>query len=206
MWTEWNVPSFGPLLGRRTAYVGSGLAEVISQCDGLVNMMSYWTFSDVFEEQGPGRAPFDAGFGLMTLGGIRTPGYTAFALLHRLGTQRLPVSTPGILATRRADGSLAVAAWNLVDPGTPGSDRTVRLIFRNLRSARKFTVTQIDNERGNSYALYGELGKPRYPSTAQVVALNQAAELPPARTLVPSADRSITLIIPPNGLALLEAK
>jgi xylan 1,4-beta-xylosidase len=206
MWTEWNVPSFGPLLGRRTAYVGSGLAEVISQCDGLVNMMSYWTFSDVFEEQGPGRAPFDAGFGLMTLGGIRTPGYTAFALLHRLGTQRLPVSTPGILATRRADGSLAVAAWNLVDPGTPGSDRTVRLIFRSLRSARKFKVTQIDNERGNSYALYGELGKPRYPSTAQVVELNRAAELPPSRTLVPSADGAITLIIPPNGLVLLEAK
>jgi xylan 1,4-beta-xylosidase len=206
MWTEWNVPSFGPLLGRRTAYVGAGLAEVISQCDGLVTMMSYWTFSDVFEEQGPGRAPFDAGFGLMTLGGIRTPGYTAFALLHRLGTQRLPASTPGILATRRADGSLAVAAWNLVDPGSPGSDRTVRLAFRHLRSPGKFKVTQIDNARGNSYALYGEFGKPRYPSAAQVIAMNHAAELPLSRTLLPSADGSITLIIPANGLVLVEAK
>jgi xylan 1,4-beta-xylosidase len=53
MWTEWNVPSFGPARARDTAYVGAGLAETISQCDGLVDEMSFWTFGDVFEENGP---------------------------------------------------------------------------------------------------------------------------------------------------------
>jgi len=52
MWTEWNVPSFGPLSARDSVYVGAALADDIRQCDGLVNMMSFWTFSDVFEETG----------------------------------------------------------------------------------------------------------------------------------------------------------
>ena len=67
MWTEWNVPSFGMLHARDTEYVGAALADDIRQCDGLVNMMSFWTFSDVFEEDGPKHEPFDGGFGLMAI-------------------------------------------------------------------------------------------------------------------------------------------
>jgi xylan 1,4-beta-xylosidase len=33
-------------------YMGPWLANTIRQCDGLVENMAYWTFSDVFEEQG----------------------------------------------------------------------------------------------------------------------------------------------------------
>ncbi len=55
MWTEWNVPSFGPLHARDNWYVGPALARDISQCDGSVQMMSYWTFDDVFEEGGVAR-------------------------------------------------------------------------------------------------------------------------------------------------------
>jgi len=85
MWTEWNVPSFGALHARDTEYVGAALADDIRQCDGLVDMMSFWTFSDVFEEGGPKQEPFDGGFGLMVMGGIKKPSYTGFAVLHRLG-------------------------------------------------------------------------------------------------------------------------
>ncbi len=35
-----------------SAYMGPWLAGTIAQCAGKVQMMSYWTFSDVFEEQG----------------------------------------------------------------------------------------------------------------------------------------------------------
>ena len=53
MWTEWNVPSFGDeYKARDTTYVGAALADDIRQCDGLVDILSYWTFDDVFEENG----------------------------------------------------------------------------------------------------------------------------------------------------------
>ena len=56
-WTEWNVQ--GQSQSRDTTFVGPGLANTIRQCDGAVEMMSFWTFGDVFEEGGPGARPFD---------------------------------------------------------------------------------------------------------------------------------------------------
>jgi hypothetical protein len=40
--------------------VGAALADDIRQCDGLVDILSYWTFDDVFEENGVVRQPFMA--------------------------------------------------------------------------------------------------------------------------------------------------
>jgi xylan 1,4-beta-xylosidase len=204
MWTEWNVPSFGHFNARDTAYVGAALADVIAQCDGLVGEMSFWTFSDVFEENGPGREPFDGSFGLMGLGGIRKPSYTAFALLHKLGEQRIPATEPGTLVTRRPDGSIAIALWNLVDPGTPGGERTRTLDFRGLRTGTTVRVTRIDDQHASSLAAYEAMGAPRYPSAAQVAALNRAAALPPATQVRLPAGNSLQLTLPANGLVLLE--
>ena len=204
MWTEWNVPSFGPLHARDTAYVGAGLADDIAQCDGLVTMMSFWTFSDVFEENGPGREPFDGGFGLMALGGIRKPSYTAFALLHRLGDTRIPQADPGILVTRRHDGSLAIALWNLIDPDTTGSERRVNLQLQGLRSGSQVLITRVDDAHGSSLAAYRAMGSPRYPSAAQVVTLNCSAELPTAERQTLAADGRVEVALPVNALALVE--
>jgi len=74
--------------------------------------MAYWTFSDVFEEQGVVKMPFYGGYGLIAERGIPKAAYNAFALLHLLGSERLSLEAPWALATKRADGSLAIAAWN----------------------------------------------------------------------------------------------
>jgi xylan 1,4-beta-xylosidase len=50
-WTEWNVQ--GMRESRDTTFVGPAVANTVRQCDGLSEMMSFWTFSDVFEEGGP---------------------------------------------------------------------------------------------------------------------------------------------------------
>ena len=72
-----------------STYMGPWMADTIRQCDGLVDMMSYWTFSDVFEEQGVVKQPFYGGFGLIAAGGIPKPAYNAFRLLHQLGDERM---------------------------------------------------------------------------------------------------------------------
>lgn len=76
LWTEWNVPSYGDLDARDNWYVGPALAKDISQCDGLVKMMSWWTFDDVFEEDGVTRQPFDGGFGLIARKESKSPAFT----------------------------------------------------------------------------------------------------------------------------------
>ena len=80
-----------------------------------VNLMSWWTFDDVFEEDGVTQEPFDGGFGLIAPERIKKPSFYDFSLLHELGDERLANSADNVLVTRRKDGTLVVAAWNLVD-------------------------------------------------------------------------------------------
>ena len=53
---------------RDTIFVGPALANTIRQCDGMVDMMSFWTFSDVFEEGGPIPQPFEGAIRIASQG------------------------------------------------------------------------------------------------------------------------------------------
>src|SRR5271168_2177074 len=123
IWSEWNVQGMNE--SRDTIFVGPALANTIRQCDGLVNMLSFWTFSDVFEEGGPIPKPCEGQFGLRAKGGINKPSYYGFALLHQLGDRRLANPSKNVIVTTNAAGGLAIAAWNLVDPGQHGATRTM---------------------------------------------------------------------------------
>ncbi|HEV2424623.1 MAG TPA: glycosyl hydrolase family 39 [Terriglobia bacterium] len=202
-WTEWNVPSFGPLQARDTVYVGPALADDIRQCDGLVQMMSFWTFDDVFEETGVVQEPFSGGFGLIAAGGIKKPSYDAFALLHRLGHERIANAAPGILVTRREDGTLVVAAWNLVDPDQSATPRSLLLRFKGVPPGSTVELRRADAEHVNTLAAYAAMGRPRYPTRAQIDELNRAAD-PGPRELRRLTDGRLDLQLPVNGLAILE--
>jgi xylan 1,4-beta-xylosidase len=184
--------------------VGAALADDIRQCDGLADMMSFWTFSDVFEEDGPKKEPFDGGFGLMATGGIKKPSYVAFSLLHKLGSERLANTASDVLVTRRKDGTLVIAAWNLVDPDQKGSNKVFHLKFRGVAPDARISVQRVDNDHGNTLAAYRAAGSPRYPTQAQVQQINRAAELPPADS-AQLLNGQLDLDISPNGLVLVEA-
>jgi xylan 1,4-beta-xylosidase len=58
IWSEFNAVYTSDPKIEDSAFMGPWLGDTIRQCDGLVDMMSYWTFSDVFEEQGVIKKPF----------------------------------------------------------------------------------------------------------------------------------------------------
>jgi xylan 1,4-beta-xylosidase len=205
MWTEWNVPSYGDLDARDNWYVGPALAHDISQCDGNVTMMSFWTFDDVFEEGGVKRTPFDGGFGLIAPGMIKKPSFYDFALLHKLGEERLPNNNEHLLVTRRSDGTLVLAAWNLVDMDrvAQGKPLVLRLKLKGVAARSKATIERVDETHGNPMVAYSAMGKPTYPTRVQVAELNQASALPgPEVRNLTNGELEISL--PVNGLALIE--
>ena len=203
MWTEWNVPSFGDeYKARDTTYVGAALADDIRQCDGLVDILSYWTFDDVFEENGVVRQPFYGGFGTIAAGGIKKPSFYAYALLHKLGEERL-ANDANILVTRRKGGTLVIAMWNAVDPDKKGAPETVTLRFNNIGSGSNATIHRVDATHGNVLTAYQAMGSPRYPTQKQITDLNHASELgPPQKTKLQNGE--IRLEVPVNGLVVME--
>ncbi len=203
IWTEYNAAYNNQPQVTDSAYMGPFLANTIRECDGLTEMMSYWTFSDVFEEQGVVKTPFYGGFGILAERSIPKAAFNDFALLHRLGDTRLDASSDSALVTRRKDGSLAIAVWNLSLPEEAGSTKTLTLHFRGLPQARSARVSIVDDEHGSPLPVYKQLGAPQSPTPAQIAQLRKAAALPAAQ---PRAidDGTLTLRLQPRALALVE--
>ena len=204
LWSEFNASYANEPDVTDAAYMGPWLADTIRQCDGLVDEMSYWTFSDVFEEQGVVKQPFYGGYGLIAAGGIPKPAFNAFLLLHQLGEERLAATSEDALITRRTDGTLVIAAWNLVFPGAQGAAKEVRFQLQNARPSR-IQVTRLDPEHGDVHKAYEAMGSPRYPTRDQIEKLRTAARLAPPE-MYDVVNGAVTVKIPAHGLVLLEMK
>jgi xylan 1,4-beta-xylosidase len=157
----------------------------------------------VFEEQGVVKTPFYGGFGLLAERSIPKAAFNDFALLHQLGDTRLDVNSDNVLVTRREDGSLALAVWNLFLPEEGGSPKTVTLHFKGLTAAKSARITIVDKEHGSPLPAWEKMGRPASPTPAQIEALRKAAALPAAQTQTLKSG-SLTLTLQPHALALIE--
>lgn len=202
IWSEFNATYMNESPITDSIYMGPWMADTIRQCDGLVNMMSYWTFSDVFEEQGPVKQPFYGGYGLIAAGGIPKPAFYAFEILHHLGDQRIAEPQDDVLVTKRADGSLIIALWNLVEPGATAPDKKFHLQISGWRGTRA-TISRVDSTHGDTLAAYHKMGKPRYPTEAQIQELRKESALGKSDTMQLSRGE-LEVTLPPNGLAVID--
>ena len=194
--------------------MGPWLADTIRQCDGQVDLMSYWSFSDVFEEQGVVQTPFYGGFGLVAERGIAKPAFNAFALLHKLGETRLAVDADDALVTRRADGTLVVALWYYMPPdgtgpryaGPPAAPRPMKMFslrFEGAAAGAAVTLWRLDADHGNVLRVFDALGRPAFPTRAQIEQLQAAAHLPAPEH--PGLENgTLQVAVPAQGLVVLE--
>ncbi len=203
IWSEFNASYKNEPDVTDAPYMGPWMADTIRQCDGLVDMMSYWTFSDVFDEQGVIKTPLYGGFGLIAEGHVEKPAFNAFKLLHELGDQRIDVRSDNVLATRKPDGWLVLAVWNYAPPEqSTDTPKTITLKFQHSHATRA-SVSRVDAEHGDMHAAYAAMGSPRYPTQAQLKKLRAAAAMPPPETVAIDHDQ-LSITLPSHGLALIE--
>jgi len=201
-WTEYNASYKNEVEVTDSAYMGPWLAETIAAADGKVATMSYWTFSDVFEEQGIFKTPFYGGFGLIAPRGIPKASFHVFRLLHLLGDQRLDAESDSAIVTKRKDGSLAIAMWNYAEPGASGLEKTVKLDLRN-RKAKSGLLHRVDSSHHSTLEEWIRMGRPESPTMDSIARLQAAgASLKPQSISLKNGRTEIR--IPAAGFVLLE--
>ena len=146
---------------------------------GLVDSLSYWTFTDVFEEGGAGDTVFHGGFGMINLQGIVKPTFHAYRFLHALGDELL-APRPG----RRRDpppatGKLTALAYHY-PPEMPlsvpasfddarqaprrrwrrAARQTLASHLTGLRPGAPFAVETLEPRHGNALAAWQAMGSP----------------------------------------------
>jgi xylan 1,4-beta-xylosidase len=198
-----------------TVYMGPWMANTIRECAGKIDIMSYWSFSDVFEEQGVVQNPFYGGFGLIAADRIAKPAYNAFAMLHKLGGEQIKVDSDSALVTRRDDGTLVLALWNYAPPvgktasytpGTPsGKPKHFTIDLKHLAAGAHATIWRLDEQHGNAVALFDKMGRPGSPSREQIAQLREAGKLA-APEQMDVRNGKLELTVPSLGLVVIELR
>ena len=223
--TEWST-SYTPRDAVHDAYLSAAyILSKLKAVDGLAQGMSYWTFSDLFEEPGPPTAPFQGGFGLLNPQGIRKPAYFAYKYLHRLGDRELATGDAQTIATW--DGStLKALVWQFRQPQQAQSNRSfytrvqpvapagsVRLDLKGLRAGNyQVTIHRTGLDANDAYTAYLRMGSPASLDAPQLKKLHElTADRPTTRELhidksgtgrlaIPMRDNDVVLIeLSPTG-------
>lgn len=199
------------------------IAHTIKSTIGLADILSFWTFDNVYEELGVPKSFLNAGYGMLGMRGVSRPPLHAFELLHRLGETQLETGDGPVLATQRKNGSLAILVWNLI-PQPPGQRSAsgdpmlqtsaqyeqkgerlnLILALDGAHSHRRARITSVDENHGNLAAAYQDMGSPAYPTVDQIAELKRKSELAPPESVTLNAKKQIGIAVPPNGIALIE--
>jgi xylan 1,4-beta-xylosidase len=208
-YTEWCTSSNPRDPMHDGPYAAAFIVKTVMEANGLVEGYSYWTFSDIFEENYFPSLPFHGGFGLINIHGIAKPAYRAFELLHRLGTEMIDVvgSHASVdVWLVRGPGVATILVTNFALPRHPEFTESVQFSLSGAGSVTKATLRRIDTEHANPKALWEQMGMPEYLSATTVIELQDASELAEEVQTVTSFEGKFVfeLSLSPQSVATIE--
>lgn len=209
--SEWSA-SYNPRDPVHDSYISA--AYILSKLKATrpyAQGMSYWTYSDLFEEPGPPSTPFHGGFGLINREGIPKAAYFAYKYLNLLRGREVPTGDDQVLAAT-ADGRTGVVLWNWAQPEQKVSNRPfftkvlpaqpaapAELRFAGLApGSYRVTVRRTGFQANDAHTRYLQMGSPKSLSTGQLAELRALTQDKPETNMTVriSADGRYTLRIP----------
>ncbi|MBN1416867.1 MAG: glycoside hydrolase [Bacteroidales bacterium] len=182
--TEWSS-SYTPADPIHDSYHSAAfILDKVKGTENHVTSLSYWVFTDIFEESGPRWTPFHGGFGMLNYQGIRKPAYYAFYFLGQMGETELVNSDPASWACRDDKGNIQVLLWDFtltkpVDsvnnqvyykrdlPAKPTTN--VELTIAGVPDGNYYCqLFQVGYKVNDAYATYCRLGSPAQLTREQV--------------------------------------
>jgi xylan 1,4-beta-xylosidase len=179
-YTEWNTSSNPRDPLHDEPYAAAFVTKTVMEASSLVEGYSFWTFSDIFEENYFPSVPFHGGFGLLNLHGIPKPTYRAFELLHRIGNELLLVDGSHETVNAwivRKEHSFTVLLANHALPRHHVKTEQVEIRLSNAPKRCYAYVERIDEAHANAKRLWQEMGEPEYLSAPEVEHLQEASLL-----------------------------
>lgn len=181
-YTEWSISSNPRDPFHDSSFAAAFATRIVMSVDDVVDGYSYWTFTDIFEENYFPSMPFHGGFGMMNLYGIPKPIYRAFQMVAELGNARVDVAgehdTVSICAAHAAGtDATTIVLVNLAMPEHPIGSESVRLRLTHRPDvvARAAKLARIDDGHVNPERAWREMGKPEYLNPKQVEVLTEAS-------------------------------
>ena len=177
-------------------------AALLARLGDVADGYSYWTFGDVFEEQGIPTRPFHGGFGMMAAGLVPKPTLWAFSFFANLKGECVFRDEHAVIV-RRDDGGYEAVLWNLPEEGKK-EPVCLELSFPMEQDSAAL-VELVDEETCNPLACWHRMGEPADLNEEQLAFLRAAGQ--PARKVLETrkegAETRVSLELAPNALVRL---
>lgn len=208
-YTEWNNSPSSRDRYHDELFAAAFAVKTIIDNQGLADIYSWWTFSDIFEEMSFPDSPFHGGFGLLNYHGIPKPTYHAFKLLHEMGDERYdvncvsssPSSTLECLATAKGE-DLKVLLYNHEMIKKPIESESVELKVYSKKVPSRVELVRIDEEHGNAKRAWEKLGGITHPKKSEVATIKEkSAVVVEEIDYVPhEKGYSVNVTVPPHAV------
>jgi len=135
---------------QQSAFVLSKIKAAYRSLDS----MSYWVFTDIFEENGPRMTPFHGGFGLINYQDLKKPAFYAYKFLNELGPSELVNAETASWVCKGPDNSVQALFWDYT-PNVPPEGMNDQQFYKNEIPTKPIgrTVLSIANLPAGSYTL-----------------------------------------------------
>ncbi len=185
-YTEWNVsPCHEDRFGKDSEFNAVFVLQTLKDLNGVSDVYSYWTISDIFEESGPGLLPFSGKYGLVNRHGLPKPVFHAYRFLSQMFDQALPVDDDGWV-TRSENGDLRALFWNYCDALSTdfnGGDYELdthsisqEITINGVSGQYRIRAYRVGRDHGNAYRAWQSIGSPQYPTETQLEHLRRKAQ------------------------------
>jgi xylan 1,4-beta-xylosidase len=190
--TEWSSSPSPVDHTHDSLAAGAFIVKTNIESIGLVDSLSYWVFTDVFEENREIDSIFHGGFGLINYQQIVKPAFHGYRFLNELGDELLERKVGAVVTRDKATGRVIALAYNypveekvalpLSDTveaadaiDASGSARDLEIHLRGVTPNASFQVETLDREHGNAVAAWESMGRPEPPNQTQTGQLQEAA-------------------------------
>ena len=183
-YTEWSA-SYTPADPIHDSYHEAAyVLQKLKQVGNAANSMSYWVFTDIFEEAGPRFTPFHGGFGMLNTQGINKPVFYSYQFMNRLGNTELVNKDSASWVCKDSSGNIQALVWDFTNTHPGDSVNNQVYYTRDLPSRSKgklkvnitkvpagvytLEVYKVGYRNNDAYATYLAMGKPAQLTRQQV--------------------------------------
>ena len=183
-YTEWSS-SYTPADPRHDRYHEAAyILQKIKQVGNSANSMSYWVFTDIFEEAGPRFTPFHGGFGLLNTQGINKSAYYSYKFMNEMGETELQNTDDKSWVCKDANGNVQVLLWDYTHTLPADSVNNQAYYIRDLPATSKgkvriglsgmaqgkykLEIYRIGYKSNDAYSTYLAMGRPDQLTKTQV--------------------------------------
>src|SRR5687768_456939 len=182
-YTEWSA-SYTPADPIHDSYhEASYVLQKMKQVGNAANSMSYWVFTDIFEEPGPRFEPFHGGFGMLNIQGINKPVFYSYQFLNRLGNIELENRDAASWICKDSSGNIQALVWDYtytLSDSTNNQQYFIRDLPSKSKGKLKINIANVPNgnyalevykvgyRSNDAYTTYLDMGKPQQLTKQQV--------------------------------------